>query len=82
MHALVCILHPIHAYKVDQTGHKGVYALCCANMGYLLMFEIYAGKGSTPDSSPKGVISRLLHGAGAMSTTGHILYTDNFYMSL
>ncbi len=59
-----------------------VYALCCANMGYLYMFEVYTGKGSTPNGSPKGVISRLLHGAGATGTTGRILYTDDFYTSL
>jgi hypothetical protein len=59
-----------------------VYALCCAYTGYLYMFEVYTGKGSTPDGSPKGVISRLLYGAGATGTTGRILYTDNFYTSL
>ena len=46
------------------------------------MFEIYTGKGGTRDGSPKGVISRLLHGAGATGTTGRILYTDNFYTSM
>ena len=59
-----------------------VYALCCAYTGYLYMFEIYTGKGSTPDGSPTGVVSRLLHGAGATGTSGRILYTDNFYTSL
>jgi hypothetical protein len=60
-----------------------VYALCCAYTGYLLYrFEIYTGKGGTPDGSPKGVISRLLYGAGVTGTSGRILYTDNFYTSL
>jgi hypothetical protein len=59
-----------------------VYALCCAYTGYLYGFEIYTGKGNTPDGSPKGVISRLLYAAGATGASGRILYTDNFYTSL
>ena len=59
-----------------------VYALCCAYTGYLYRFEIYTGKHGTLDGSPKGVISRLLYGAGATGTLGRILYTDNFYTSL
>jgi hypothetical protein len=60
-----------------------VYALCCSYTSYLYRFEIYTGKGGTAeDGSPTGVISRLLYGAGATGTTGHILYTDNFYTSL
>jgi hypothetical protein len=45
-------------------------------------FEIYTGKGGTPDGSPKGVISRLLYGVGATGTSGRMLYTNNFYTSL
>jgi hypothetical protein len=67
--------------KAFKHGIK-VYALCCAYTGYLYNFEIYTGKGGTPGGSPKGVISRLLHGAGATGTSGRILYTDNFYTSL
>jgi hypothetical protein len=59
-----------------------VYALCCAYTGYLYRFEIYTGKGGTPDGLPKGVISRLLYGEEATGTWGHILYKDNFDTSL
>jgi hypothetical protein len=59
-----------------------VYALCCSYTGYLYRFEIYTGKGGSEDGLPTGVISRLLHGAGATGTTGRILYTDNFYTLL
>jgi hypothetical protein len=60
-----------------------VYALCCANAGYLYMFEIYTTRKSrTLDGSPKGVISRLLRGTEAMGTTGRIFYTNKFYTLL
>jgi hypothetical protein len=48
----------------------------------LYRFEIYVGKGGEADGSPKGVILRLLYGAGATGTLGRILYTDSFYTSL
>jgi hypothetical protein len=59
-----------------------VYALCCAYTGYLYWFEIYTGKGGAPDGLPKEVLSRLLYGAGGTGTSGHIMYTGNFYTSL
>ena len=60
-----------------------VYALCCSFTGYLYAFEIYTGKDHVADGSPRGVISRLLFSAGVTSATssGRILYTDNFYTS-
>jgi hypothetical protein len=60
-----------------------VYALYCTCTCYIYMFQIYTGKGGTPDGSPKGVIStRLLHGARARWSTGQILYTTNLCITL
>jgi hypothetical protein len=47
-----------------------------------MRFEVYTRKGGMLDGSPKGVVSRLLYGAGATGSTGRILRTDNFYTSL
>ena len=68
--------------KPIKQGVK-VYALCCSFTGYLYPFEIYTGKDHVADGSPRGVISRLLFSAGVTSATssGRILYTDNFYTS-
>jgi hypothetical protein len=49
-----------------------VYALCCAYTGHLYRIEIYTGRGGTPDSLQKGVISRLTFEAGATGTSGRI----------
>jgi hypothetical protein len=59
-----------------------VYALCCAYTCYLYLFEIYTGKGGTPEGFPKGVISRLIYGAEATGTSSCIIYTNNFYTLL
>lgn len=60
-----------------------VYAICCSFTGYLYAFEIYTGIDHVADGSPRGVISRLLFSTGVTSATssGRILYTDNFYTS-
>ena len=66
-----------------------VFALCCAYTGYLYAYEVYTGRESAKDGSPKMVITRLLMMAGVATVvgnvrtlTGRILYTDNWYTGL
>jgi hypothetical protein len=57
-------------------------ALCHACAGCPHVFKTCTGKGSAPGSSPKGATSRLLHGAGATGTSGHVLHADDSHASL
>ena len=60
------------------------FAICCVYTGFLTTFQIYTGNEGRKEGTPKTVIGRLLQLAafvGLISTTGRILYTDNWYTS-
>jgi hypothetical protein len=59
-----------------------VYAVCCAETGYLLKFEIYTGAEGDPEksNSPDQVVLRLLTNLHLEGRSGRILYTDNWYV--
>ena len=59
-----------------------LFALCCAETGYVYGFWVYCGK-ENDDCSPAEIVSRLMAQDSAFLTnsSGRVLYTDNWYTS-
>ena len=77
---LCCVDDVARPRKPIKHGIK-VYALCCAETGYVLNFEIYTGKcgDANLSNSPKDVVTRLLEGLDFGRDEGRVVYTDNWY---
>lgn len=59
-----------------------VYALCCAETGVLLSFEIYTGRDNTSERGMVELVERLITKCALTNATGRILYSDNYYTSV
>ena len=74
-------LGSVFASQAHQTWKQG-FAICCGYTGFLYAFEEFTGKRDN-DNSKVGIVTQLIKQAGLIVTTqGHILFTDNFYMSI
>ncbi len=48
----------------------------------ILAFKAYVWKENDSDGTAVGVCDQLVNDAGLTSAHGHVLYTDNYYMSV
>ena len=60
-----------------------VFAICCAETGYIYGFYVYTGKQNDPHGSPKRILKRLLDQDPSFltSSAGRIVFMDNYYTS-
>jgi hypothetical protein len=67
--------------KPTKHGIK-VFALCCAETGYIYAFYVYTGKENDPASATQ-VVERLLGLDPDLVTNskGRVMFTDNYYTS-
>ena len=81
--ALLCQLLLYQPKKPIKHGVK-VFALCCAETGFILSFEVFVGNEGDPDksNSPKDVVTRLLAGIDMETNANRVLYTDNWYVAV
>jgi len=71
---------PIKQY-IPSKPHKWGYKIwCLASDGYLLHFEVYAGKEDAP-SDAGATVDTVLRMTAAYQQQQHILYTDNWFTS-
>jgi hypothetical protein len=78
------MLTPTHPRLQPIKHGIKVYALCCAESGYIFNLEVFEGKRDGIDGSPQAVIKRLLHGHEfeLEQNAGRTMYTDSWYTSL
>ena len=75
----------VHQYMPAKPIKHGikVFAICCAESGYIYGFYIYTGKQNDPSGSPKKILKRLLDQDPTFLTnsTGRTVFMDNYYTS-